>query len=382
MMMARIQAVYQIVDELNKELRSSRDIKFHVSEGRTSLSDLRSKGIIDYAKVDRNNVLNVHLMKNMDDLPESEWRKAIKDLPNTLSSKLDKADINTTYSWSKGKYLGITNLNADIDERWGDTPNQAHGAMRTAFDKVDVHNVNKLYDLKDDQDPTVASNGARAANFVKFIKSGPTVVVPKSLWRSMGWSDQAIKMKVLVKYPELGSSILAVLRSDFEKVVGALGFKVTENEAPLLHKDSYATNVNVPKRSLSLADEVTKMYHDIRVRVETSSAYGAFGRNIADAKKRGDVEAMKRINKQRDDYASREINRLVKTPEFETQMIELSEKYKSNPNKVAADILNYHKSLVKDNMDIIDNKLIQIFKNPRYQYFQIRSVSGVSIPSY
>lgn len=379
--MSKVYGIYQVVDELNSRLKNDRDIKFYVSERRTSLHELKNSGIIDYAKIDKNNVLHVYMIKNFDDLPEKDWRKAIADLPKTLESKMAGKDINTRYSWSKGKYLELNELSADIEAAWGDTENKAPGSMRVAFDKIDTKGINKLYDLKDDQDHMVAADGARAANFIKYINSGPTVVVPKQLWRGMGWSEKAIQMSVTIKYPEAGADILAILRKDFEKVVGAMGFTVTENpEVPMLNKP---TSINVETRTSSGIDrQIKDVYADLLNQIRASVEYGNFNREMQALTKRGsqaDREQVKKIRTRRDKYESDALAKRLKDPAVVEKLSNLARSQGSDPAK---SIIEYHQSIVKENLSIIDSKLVQIKKHPRQGYWVIRSVSGVEIPTY
>lgn len=369
--MAKLQHVYQIVDELNKHLSRDRDIKFYISERRQSLAELRSKGIVDYARIDKNNILHVYLIKNLDDLPETEWRKAIKSLPSVLESKLADKDINTRYSWSKEKYLDQTELNADIAGQWGDTPNQSPGALRLAFDKVDTANVNKLYDLADAHDPNVAVNGAKAANFIRYIKSGPTIIVPRQLWRNMGWSELAISMRITISAPELGSGIIAVLRTDFEKVVGRAGFHVTTSEAPLMHKDSLASRVDGKFGARVDLDSKLKSFYDQLIRsIQATQDYRNITKDIySDADKR------------RNDYVENSLKNKLASPSVQAQIAALHQEVKDT-KEVSDSIMAYYQSVVADNIKIMDQKLIQIKKHPKYDYFIIKSVSGTAIPTY
>ncbi len=379
--MAKVHGVYQIVDTLNNLLKSQRDIKFYVSERRTSLAELRSKGIIDYARIDDKNNLHVFLVKNMDDLPEADWRRAIANLPKTLEDKLGGKDINTRYSWSKQKYLDSTEMSADIAGQWGDTPNKAPGALRVALDKVDTANVNKLYDLYDAQDPSVHANGARAANFIRYIKSGPTIVLARQLWRNMGWSELAISMGVKVAAPELGSDVIAVLRTEFEKVVKRQGFTVTERTAPLMHKDTLATRVEGkidPRNPLS--KDIGRAYEEVRLGIESSQQYRQMQRNKMDANKNGDAAAVQKIDKDMSDYMSKEISRITSSADFKNKLSALSQDAQYAAD-VAKGVIDYYRSVVSENISIMDQKLIQIKKHPKYQYYVIVSVAGTLIPT-
>lgn len=370
--------VYQIVDALNKELSGDRDIKFHVSERRTSLSHLQSSGIIDYAKIDKDNVMHVYLIKNMDDLPDDQWRDALVKMSSKLESKLAGQDINTRYSWSKGKYLSDNELTSDIRAGWGETENLSPSAMRQAFDKVDTANVNKLYDLKDDMDPSVADDGARAANFIKYIKSGPTVVVPKQLWRNMGWSALAIDNNITVKYPEAGSDILAILRTDFEKVVGIDGFTVTEEDVELLAKPR--TNWE-GSDEVRIRSQIDAFYKQVNGIVSRHPAIEMAQSKVTTATQSKDDALIKEAESEYREAWKAAYDHLIKG-RLADQYEDLMGKMQVTPSYMEEYTNQYWQSVANKNIEIITNKMIQIRKHPKYEYFIIKNISGTPIPTY
>lgn len=375
-MMARVYASYQIVDELNKLLARDKDVKFYVSERRSSLSELKSKGIIDYARIDKNKVLHVYLNKNLDDLNESDWRSAISKLPDQLKSKMSGKDVEARYSWAKGKYLDLTELSGNIAPAWGETENDTPTSLRVAFDKVDKDGLNSLYDLKDDQDPSVARDGARTAHFIRYIKSGPTVVVPKQLWRNMGWSKIAIDNKVVVKYPTEGADILAILRPDFEKVVGLNGFTVTESATKMLNKPRRVFKDEVDPDKAKVRVLVKRFYATVQRAVMSTPEYTKAVDSAKQLIKNGkSTEADKLISttwkKLFDDAISRR---------FKNDYQNLTKSYSSSD--VSDHLSEYYAESVRENMEIIESKMIQIKKHPKYDYFTIKNVSGTPIPTY